>query len=148
LDIHLSPDMGPVKVDAKLFSEVILNLLSNAIKYSPPETKVTLDLREEGNRVILEVRDQGIGIPKKHLARIFDKFYRVKDERAQEERGTGLGLSLVREIVEMHRGHIEVESTVGVGSVFRVILPRQSNSSAKEEREEKADAAGASVIDT
>ncbi len=148
LDVHLPENMAPVKVDAKLFSEVILNLLSNAVKYSPPETKVTLDLREEPNRVVLEVRDQGIGIPKKYLARIFDKFYRVKDERAQEERGTGLGLSLVREIVEMHKGHIEVESTVGVGSVFRVILPRQPLPDSGEGNEEKADAANASVIET
>jgi len=134
-------------VDAKLFSEVILNLLSNAIKYSPSGTKVTLELREEGTRVVLEVRDQGYGIPKNHLSRIFDKFYRVKDERAQEERGTGLGLSLVREIVEMHKGHIEVESTVGVGSVFRVILPRQSVADTEERREEKTDAASASVVE-
>jgi signal transduction histidine kinase len=148
LDVHLPENMAPVKVDAKLFSEVILNLLSNAVKYSPPETKVTLDLREEPNRVVLEVRDQGIGIPKKYLARIFDKFYRVKDERAQEERGTGLGLSLVREIVEMHKGHIEVESTVGVGSVFRVILPRQPLPDSGEGNEEKADTANASVIET
>ncbi len=147
LDVHLPRHMAPVKVDAKLFSEVILNLLSNAIKYSPSGTKVTLELREEGTRVVLEVRDQGYGIPKNHLSRIFDKFYRVKDERAQEERGTGLGLSLVREIVEMHKGHIEVESTVGVGSVFRVILPHQSVADTEERREEKTDAASASVVE-
>ncbi len=148
LDVHLPESMEEVKIDPKLFSEVILNLLSNAVKYSPPDTKVTLDLREEANRVVLEVRDQGFGIPQKHLGRIFDKFYRIKDERAQEERGTGLGLSLVREIVEMHKGHIEVESTVGVGSVFRVILPRQVRRSSGQEDEERADAASATVLET
>ncbi len=124
LDVNLSDKMHLVLIDSKLMSEVILNLLSNAIKYSPSGTKVTLNVREEGDTILIEVIDQGYGIPEKYQERIFDKFFRVKDEAAQDEKGTGLGLSLVKEIVELHRGTILVESEVRKGSTFRVILPR------------------------
>ncbi|HDZ10634.1 MAG TPA: ATP-binding protein, partial [Bacteroidetes bacterium] len=103
-------------------------------------------LREEADSVILEVSDQGYGIPEKHLGRIFDKFFRVKDEAAQEERGTGLGLSLVKEIVELHKGIIKVESTIGNGSVFRVILPRQRSIQSGDGNGEAHDRMAHSVI--
>ena len=139
LDVNLPDKMEPVLIDSKLMSEVILNLLSNAIKYSPSGTKVTLNVREEGDTILIEVIDQGYGIPKKYQGRIFDKFFRVKDEAAQDEKGTGLGLSLVKEIVELHRGRILVESEVRKGSTFQVILPRprstESGDGTKEERD-------------
>jgi len=123
LDVNLPDEMNPVLVDSKLMSEVVLNLLSNAIKYSPSGTKVTINVREEDTGIVIEVIDQGYGIPQKYRERIFDKFFRIKDEATQDEKGTGLGLSLVKEIVELHRGIILVESEVGKGSTFRVILP-------------------------
>ncbi|NOY76503.1 MAG: cell wall metabolism sensor histidine kinase WalK [Calditrichaeota bacterium] len=123
LDVNLPDEIHPVLADSKLMSEVVLNLLSNAIKYSPSGTKVTISVREEDTGVVIEVSDQGYGIPPKYRERIFDKFFRIKDEAAQDEKGTGLGLSLVKEIVELHRGIILVESEVGRGSTFRVVLP-------------------------
>ncbi|GBE27219.1 alkaline phosphatase synthesis sensor protein PhoR [bacterium BMS3Bbin03] len=146
LDVKLQDEMDPVLADSKLMSEVVLNLLSNAIKYSPRDTTIKLTLREEADSVILEVSDQGYGIPEKHLGRIFDKFFRVKDEAAQEERGTGLGLSLVKEIVELHKGIIKVESTIGNGSVFRVILPRQRSIQSGDGNGEAHDRMAHSVI--
>ena len=137
LDVNLHEEMNPVLMDPKLMSEVILNLLSNAIKYSPPKTKIALNVREEANATIIEVIDQGYGIPEKYQGRIFDKFFRVKDEASQDEKGTGLGLSLVKEIVELHRGTIFVESEVGKGSTFRVILPPQRTADSGDGTEEQ-----------
>ncbi len=132
LDVNLAEEMDPVLVDSKLISEVVLNLLSNAIKYSPSGTKVTLNVREESETAVIEVIDQGFGIPEKYQGRIFDKFFRVKDEATQNEKGTGLGLSLVKEIVQLHRGRILVESEVGKGSIFRVILPKPQGADSKD----------------
>ena len=87
---------------------------------------MALYLKELNDKeVVLQVVDNGYGIAKAHLDRIFEKFYRIKEaEELREERGTGLGLALVKQIVELHHGRIEVESEVGKGSIFRVILPK------------------------
>jgi len=126
IDVYLPPKAVTAYVDEKMISEVILNLLSNAVKYSPPHSKVALYLKELNDKeVVLQVVDNGYGIAKAHLDRIFEKFYRIKEaEELREERGTGLGLALVKQIVELHHGRIEVESEVGKGSIFRVILPK------------------------
>jgi signal transduction histidine kinase len=118
---------GPVEVEADTdrLGQVITNLLSNALKYSPATAPVSLTLEQEGETVILCVRDEGPGIPADALPHIFDRFYRVPGIEVQSGSGVGLGLGLhiCREIVERHGGQIWAESTIGAGSAFYVALP-------------------------
>lgn len=113
----------PVLGDKRNLDIVIKNLIGNAIKYTLPEGKVSVGLSSDGRNVILKVRDTGIGISEQEIPKIFDKFYRVKDEKMRWITGSGLGLSIIKTIVESHQGKIEVESSYGVGTQFRVILP-------------------------
>ncbi|CAG0946974.1 two-component system, NarL family, sensor histidine kinase EvgS [Anaerolineae bacterium] len=120
---------GPVAplvilMDDQLIERVLNNLLSNAIKYSPKGGTITVHLTEDPTQILIQVEDEGIGIPETELGRIFERFYRVPNEVTQSVGGVGLGLALVRGIVEAHGGHIWVESTVGVGSSFFISLPR------------------------
>jgi two-component system phosphate regulon sensor histidine kinase PhoR len=113
----------PVCVDPDMMSRVVMNLISNAIKYTDRGGQITLRSQIQNNGAIFEVEDNGHGIPADALPRLFQKFYRVK-ENAGVAPGTGLGLSLVRHIVEeVHGGKVEVESEVAKGSTFRVRLP-------------------------
>lgn len=114
-----------VEVDVDRISQVLTNLLSNALKYSPPDCPVTLILRQEGDKAIFAVRDEGSGIPAEELPYIFDRFYRVPgvEVKSGSAVGLGLGLYICREIVERHGGHIWAESTPGFGSIFSVSLP-------------------------
>jgi heavy metal sensor kinase len=109
--------------DPLWLNQVVTNLLSNGIKYTPAGGEVTVALRRDGDQAELEVRDTGIGIPPEHVARIFDRFYRVDHGRARAAGGAGLGLSITRWAVEAHGGEISVESRPGEGSCFRVRLP-------------------------
>jgi len=105
--------------------QVFLNLFSNSIKYSPENTRIDIIVKNTSRNIIVEVHDQGYGIPRESIPNIFDKFYRVTDdENVRETTGSGLGLSLVKQIIDMHGGHLEVDSEVGKGSVFSVILPQ------------------------
>ena len=108
-------------VDAKLFRQVLLNLLLNAVKYSEQDTPVNLTLTRDGQDAVISVADQGIGIPEADLPHIFEIFYRAKNVGAKP--GTGLGLALVRQIVEGHHGSIACESTVEIGSTFTLRIP-------------------------
>lgn len=101
----------------------VYNLLTNAIKYSPAETQVTVSGRVDGASIRLSVRDQGIGMDEKELKQIFKKFYRTRRAEASGEAGTGIGLSLVDQIVTHHRGRMEVTSRPGEGSCFTIVLP-------------------------
>lgn len=111
--------------DEQTLEQVFANLISNAIKYNRPQGSVKICLREENGFVVAEVKDTGIGIAKEHLPFIFDQFYRVSRREDQKWKGTGLGLAIARKIVEAHKGSIQVESEVGVGSTFSVYLPRK-----------------------
>ncbi|MDZ7316271.1 MAG: cell wall metabolism sensor histidine kinase WalK [candidate division KSB1 bacterium] len=125
VEIHEAPNLPKVRADAGMMEQVFLNLFSNAVKYSPPNTRIDIVLRSTDSSVIVEFHDQGYGIPRDALPRIFDKFFRVtENEKVREVVGTGLGLALVKQIVDLHGGHLEVESQVGKGSVFSVHLPR------------------------
>lgn len=113
----------PVHVDLDLLGQAIINLLSNAVKYTPEGGAITLRSRMDELEAVIEVEDSGLGIPPESLPKIFDRFYRVP-EHQQSAKGTGLGLAFVRSIVEdLHNGHIDVESQVGVGSKFTMRLP-------------------------
>jgi two-component system phosphate regulon sensor histidine kinase PhoR len=103
--------------------QALINLLDNGIKYSPKKSPVWASAYRDGGNVVLEVKDQGMGIPGEHLERIFERFYRVDRSHSREISGTGLGLSIVRHIALLHKGTAEVESRVGEGSVFRIRIP-------------------------
>jgi two-component system phosphate regulon sensor histidine kinase PhoR len=109
--------------------QALVNLLDNAVKYSPPGSRVWVDAflsEEKAEELILTVRDEGIGIPAKHLDRVFERFYRVDKARSREAGGTGLGLAIVRHIVLLHQGMVDAESHAGEGSIFRIRLPLKS----------------------
>jgi signal transduction histidine kinase len=114
---------GALMGDRELMEYALYNLLTNAVKYSPPETEVRVSGRLEGGHVRLSVRDQGIGMDSKELKKIFQKFYRTRRAEASGEAGTGIGLSLVDQIVVHHGGRVEVTSEPGKGSCFTVVLP-------------------------
>jgi PAS domain S-box-containing protein len=114
--------------DHDRMEQVLLNLLSNAIKYSPEGGTVTISLQQSPHEVVLEVRDQGMGLSAQQCSKLFQKFYRTSDAQARGIKGTGLGLNLVRQIIETHGGRIEVFSerdNGGKGSTFRVTLPSE-----------------------
>lgn len=102
---------------------MFLNLISNAIKYTPSGGQVSVELGKDGQYIQVKVSDTGIGIEDKDILRIFDKFYRERSERTKHISGTGLGLSIVKGVVDAHRGSIYVESEVGKGTTFTVLLP-------------------------
>lgn len=110
-------------LDRDKIYEAIYNIVDNSIKYTDREGHVTITLASDIAKTVIEVEDDGIGIPKEDAALIFDRFYRVDKARARETGGTGLGLSIAQEAVAMHGGHIEVISEEGAGSKFIIILP-------------------------
>ncbi len=111
------------RFDSSLLEQAVVNLLDNAIKYSEPQSTIQLKANLEDSQVKIIVADRGIGIAKKHLPRLFERFYRVDKARSRNLGGTGLGLAIVKHIVQAHGGHITVESTLGAGSVFTIHLP-------------------------
>ncbi|EAE8882666.1 PAS domain-containing protein [Listeria monocytogenes] len=115
-----------IETDRDKLQQIIINLLSNAINYTPVDGKVEVKLIEQGAEVIIEVTDNGIGIPAKDIDRVFERFYRVDKARSRHSGGTGLGLSIVKHLVENCGGRIEVESQEEVGSTFRVTLPKKA----------------------
>jgi len=117
-----------IEGDASRLIQVMVNLLSNAINYSKEQTKIIVSVKKIAQNVIIEVQDEGIGIEQVQLARLFERFYRVDRARSRDSGGTGLGLAIVKHLVEAHSGTVEVESTIGVGTLIRICLPlRQGN---------------------
>ena len=113
--------------DRELMEYAVYNLLTNAVKYSPALTRVRVFSEDDkGGKVRLSIQDQGIGMDKKEVSRIFEKFYRTKRAEQSGEAGTGIGLSIVEQIVTQHGGTIHVESEPGKGSRFTLILKRAS----------------------
>ncbi len=117
-------DTFPLVGDRELMEYAVYNLLTNAIKYSPPETIVTIRALGHGQTLRLSIVDNGIGMDDKELRNIFKKFYRTKKAETSGEVGTGIGLSIVEQIVQHHGGRMEVTSTPGKGSCFTMVLPR------------------------
>jgi signal transduction histidine kinase len=116
-------DQITVEGDPDRLKQVMLNLVDNALRYTPSGGVVTLDLLRRGEEAVFRVQDTGPGIAAEHLTRIFDRFYRVDQPRTRGIAGTGLGLAIAREVAEAHGGRIDVESRVGEGSTFSLVLP-------------------------
>jgi len=123
IESELPVDQVKLKIDRDAVSQVLLNLLNNAVKYSGENKYILVKVWRNSDAALISVTDHGVGIPKEELKRIFDKFYRVSDDKTKETRGSGLGLTLAKHIVEAHGGSIEVESEVGKGSRFTIRFP-------------------------
>ncbi|HGD3270156.1 TPA: cell wall metabolism sensor histidine kinase VicK [Streptococcus agalactiae] len=128
-----------VEIDTDKMTQVIDNILNNAVKYSPDGGKITVNLRTTKTQMILSISDQGLGIPKKDLPLIFDRFYRVDKARSRQQGGTGLGLSIAKEIVKQHKGFIWAKSEYGKGSTFTIVLPYDKDAVTYEEWEDVED---------
>ncbi|TME89392.1 MAG: PAS domain S-box protein [Chloroflexi bacterium] len=124
LKCRVPEDLPPVMGEARKLHQILVNLLTNAIKYSEPGTQITFNTRADQSAVRFEVSDQGVGIRKEHMPRLFEKFYRADDPIVRRTSGTGLGLYIVRSLVTMLGGQVHVRSRHGKGTVFTVILPR------------------------
>lgn len=114
-----------VNADRTILRQALVNLIDNAVKFSPEKGIIQIRVQEDGPDAVVEVQDNGPGIPPEHRARIFERFYRVDKARARQEGGTGLGLSIVEWAVKAHRGTVEVDCEHGPGSIFRIRLPKQ-----------------------
>ena len=126
LEFTVPPELPLINADRNSMEGTFTNLISNAIKYTPEGGKIWVTLNEEGGFIKATVSDTGIGIKKEDLPRIFDKFYRVKTVETRQIVGTGLGLSIVKSIVDAHLGSISVESEEANGTIFTVLLPKES----------------------
>jgi signal transduction histidine kinase len=120
---EVEPQLPAVNVDPDAMAQVVLNLLHNAVKYTPDDKRIRVRARRAGRNVAIEVEDNGPGVRPHDRKRIFDRFYRGDDLLSRQTEGTGLGLAIAKKIVELHGGRIELDSKVGEGSTFRVILP-------------------------
>ncbi|MBZ4415776.1 response regulator [Myxococcus sp. RHST-1-4] len=125
LTVDCPPLPAPVLVDPELWEKVVFNLLSNAVKYTH-QGEIGVSLRREDGQAVLAVRDTGVGIPEDALPHLFERFYRVRTTRGRSHEGTGIGLSLVGELVKLHGGTVEVASRPGEGSTFTVRLPTRN----------------------
>src|SRR5262249_15620387 len=130
-EIRLTVDTDGVPIvqgDRARLSQLTDNLLSNAIKFTPPGGDVEVLGREDGGNAVIEVRDTGVGIPADEIPRLFARFYRARSATEHAISGTGLGLAVVKSITDAHHGAVEVDSSPGVGTTVRVLLPRGTTS--------------------
>ena len=122
-EVAIAEDLPAVEVDPESIEQALLNLVNNAIKYSSDEKHVKIEVRQEGERVLISVRDKGIGVAKADQKRIFEKFYRAENTLVHTTKGSGLGLALVQHIMDAHGGTVDLESGPGQGSTFTLVLP-------------------------
>jgi len=121
--VDVSPDASTLRADETRLQEVLYNLLENAVKYSRENGQIQLQAARRGPETVLSVSDDGAGISKEDLPRIFERFYRADKARSRELGGTGLGLAIVKHIAQLHSGRVEAESELGKGTTIRVVLP-------------------------
>lgn len=124
------PDNISAEISLPGFEQALVNLLDNAIKYTADGGKVAVSAAAEGEMIKIKVSDNGCGIPKEHIPRLFERFYRVDKARSRKMGGTGLGLAIVKHIINAHGGHIEVASEPGTGSTFTIIIPAKHSTTA------------------
>ncbi len=122
LDLHDSPSV--IEGDPESLKEAFMNLISNGINYNREGGMVTVSMKENGEDLVVDISDTGIGISRDNLNFIFDEFFRAKSKETRDVRGSGLGLPIAKRIIEAHDGFIRVASEVGKGSTFRVFLPK------------------------
>jgi signal transduction histidine kinase len=139
LQTQIQPNLPVVSLDRDAIAQALLNLLNNAVKYSPVTKRLEVRAFALSNRVIIEVADRGIGIPRAEQKKIFEKFYRVSNGLVHDTKGSGLGLSIVKHIIEAHGGQISVESVTGKGSRFMVAIPVKANGTTAVSVEERSD---------
>lgn len=118
LQVEDTDDLPKILVDKEKFYQIMINLISNAITYSPEKGKINITAKHKSDAVCITVEDNGMGIPKKDLPHIFERFYRTDKSRSRRTGGTGVGLTIVKELVEAHGGDVEVKSEVGKGTKF------------------------------
>jgi len=116
-------ELIPLKIDKEAFTKLIDNLIDNAIKYSPREGIITVELMEKNKKVSLIIKDQGQGIPNDEKKKVLQRFYRQGNEETRETRGTGLGLFIVKEIIEAHKGQLFIGDNTPKGSIIKITLP-------------------------
>jgi two-component system, OmpR family, phosphate regulon sensor histidine kinase PhoR len=121
--VDLTPEAVTLHADGTRLEEVLYNLLDNAVKFSRENGEIYLRATRLGSDMVLSVSDNGLGIGKEHLSRIFERFYRADKGRSRELGGTGLGLAIVKHIAQLHGGRVEAESELGRGTSIRVVLP-------------------------
>jgi signal transduction histidine kinase len=139
--LDLDPSLRTIDGDRDRLAQAITNLVSNAMKYSPAGGTVTITTRNNGDDVVISVRDEGIGVAREDLSRIFDRFERVETGIAGRIAGTGLGLSIVQEIASLHGGRLWADSELGLGSTFHFAIPASPSRGVEEasSREEDGD---------
>jgi two-component system, OmpR family, phosphate regulon sensor histidine kinase PhoR len=133
LQVKTNSASAMVMGDQRLLGQVMHNLLSNAIKYNNDHGEIHVAIEREHDFVRVSVRDSGIGIPPEDLPRVFEQFFRSPASVEHQIEGSGLGLAIVKTIIEQHQGHVTVESKIGLGSLFTVVLPRHTKSGESDE---------------
>jgi two-component system phosphate regulon sensor histidine kinase PhoR len=127
IEAEIENFLPPIRADVSALTQAITNLIDNAVKYSGDSKKVFVKAQVDEQHLVISVRDYGVGIKKEELNKIFDRFYRGGDELTRTVKGSGLGLTLVKQIVEAHKGSIQVDSELGKGSVFSMKFPIDLN---------------------
>jgi signal transduction histidine kinase len=123
ITLDISGPLPEISFDREAMEQVVHNLMNNACKYSGESRTIEVRLYPKGSKIVISVRDHGIGIRKEDQDKIFSRFYRAGEELSQTVKGSGIGLTIVKQIVEAHHGEVTVESSPGKGSIFNVILP-------------------------
>ncbi|NOY61035.1 MAG: GHKL domain-containing protein, partial [Calditrichaeota bacterium] len=123
IDVNIDDHLQKIRIDAEAVKQAFMNLLDNAVKFSTDEKQIDVHLHQNDKSIILSVSDRGIGIPQAEQKKIFDKFYRVGTSLVHNTKGSGLGLSLVKHIMDIHNGQVIVKSRVGEGSTFSLVFP-------------------------
>ena len=124
IELLLMPESVVAYADKRKIQQVLYNLIDNAIKFSENESSITIEVSEKNDKIFISVKDHGIGIPRKDLNKIWERFYKSDLSRGKDKKGTGLGLSIVKEVIQAHDEHINVISTEGVGTEFIFSLSR------------------------
>ncbi len=122
-EVEIDSGIDEIEGIPESIKQALINLLMNAIKYTPDSGKISLNVQQKNKSVLIKIKDNGVGIPKNSLPKIFDEFYRVENSKLNDAQGSGLGLAIVKQIAQMHGGNVHVESEVDVGSTFYLEIP-------------------------